>query len=1373
MRRKLHLFTFLFLGWLNSQTVFAQQVMLQGWYWDYPKTGQGFNWSDTLRLKASGLSQSGFTHVWYPPFAGNGNKSGGYDPKDLFVGPAQTSLGTLGQIKTMVSSFTAVGITPVADMVYNHRDAGAPEANDGVKDYITKYASGNGSYGFKRPFPSDRYRMIIPIGGNRPEGAGTYYIKMRSRGSIFNGAKYAFYATTNKIGGSRWSPVNSTDVDLASSADQFQYGVQLGRNYLNKIHSDGDIDEFAVTVTASDFNVSGDSLIIQAINYDSEYSDHLPIDIYYAPAGGGGSYNIADYTNPFGANYKLIFQTYTDFRNMPSGRGGLRWDSFRPHFTSSSPAGWSQTTSLGPQYSMQSLDYFYDYDHNIPAARDTLIAWTKWAYDELGSKGLRMDAVKHFEPSFVAQMLNEMNRINRNPNLVVGEWYGENTDELKGWVDAVSNQLTAETRSAVPVKVFDFALRRALKEALDNGANARQVYFSSLRDAKGMSGFNVMTFLNNHDFRSSNPTYGDALVHNNPILGYAYLLTNNQLGVPAVFYPDYYGYPVRNSTFGTDTYGFDYHPTSLKPINKEIDQLIRVLKTYINNSPGVDYLNHYGGTGNGPQAPNNYIEGNYNRCLIYQLKAPGQTGKEVIVAINFGDTRLRVDHLIAVRNGITPATRFLDVLGKSAFPYAQVDSQNRIYIDLPAKSYSVWVQNVSPISATLATAPSNATFCPGQNAMLSATVTGGTAPYTYAYSPGLTPTQSLSMATATTTGPHSVTVTDALGLTAVTSVTLAFSEATTITQEPASASAVCAGSPVQVSVAATGPGTLSYQWYRTGTNAAVAGLNTATLSIAASQSSDAGSYYSVITSGCTSLTSAAFTLTVHPAAEVPVLTPSAGTVCSPGSLTVTASCPTTTNWTVQGGVGQTASTGSAENNLYILSQPGTYTLMATCTTAEGCLSGVSAQVSVTVNPAATASLTASNGGILTCAQPSITLMATGGVQYDFAGPDFNQTSATSTATVMRVGTYIVTVADANGCMATAQTEVTADLGEALRIASVAAPLSPQMIGTSVSLSATLGGTNLAGAGWLWQWGDGTSSSGTVTGTSLVVSHTYQTQGVFTPTLSVTTACGQTDLFTSQYIVIYNPEGGFVTGGGWLASPKGAYKANPELSGKATFGFVAKYKKGATVPDGNTEFQFKAGNLLFKSMSYDDMRLIIAGARANYKGQGTINGTGGYGFLVSAIDGQVSGGGGADKFRIKIWNTATDQVVYDNNLSDLNMAENADPETAIGGGSIVIHSTKASRESAESELAAEPILLRNFPNPVDTRTTIEFMLPQGGAYSLDIQDMKGSLIQTLQTGRAEAGQRYQVSWDPGNIPTGLYLSRLVTKQGASVLKILVK
>jgi len=77
---------------------------------------------------------------------------------------------------------------------------------------------------------------------------------------------------------------------------------------------------------------------------------------------------------------------------------------------------------------------------------------------------------------------------------------------------------------------------------------------------------------------------------------------------------------------------------------------------------------------------------------------------------------------------------------------------------------------------------------------------------------------------------------------------------------------------------------------------------------------------------------------------------------------------------------------------------------------------------------------------------------------------------------------------------------------------------------------------------------------------------------------------------------------------------------------------------------------------------------VAGARAQFNGRGTFNGGGDYGFLLTAIDGQLHGGGGTDRFRMKTGDPATNPVVYNNPLGQLDYGDAA---TALGGGSIVI------------------------------------------------------------------------------------------------------
>lgn len=158
---------------------------------------------------------------------------------------------------------------------------------------------------------------------------------------------------------------------------------------------------------------------------------------------------------------------------------------------------------------------------------------------------------------------------------------------------------------------------------------------------------------------------------------------------------------------------------------------------------------------------------------------------------------------------------------------------------------------------------------------------------------------------------------------------------------------------------------------------------------------------------------------------------------------------------------------------------------------------------------------------------------------------------------------------------------------------------------------------------------------------------------------------------------YDPSAGFVTGGGWIDSPEGACQLTPECmtrAGRANFGFVSKYQKGSKVPVGQTEFQFKEGDLNFHSDSYE--WLVVAGARAQYKGTGTVNGTGQYGFMLVAIDASHTESTEIDLFRIKIWDINDgDRTVYDNELYE---EEDSDPTTPIAGGQIVVHTGKGKK-----------------------------------------------------------------------------------------------
>jgi hypothetical protein len=237
--------------------------------------------------------------------------------------------------------------------------------------------------------------------------------------------------------------------------------------------------------------------------------------------------------------------------------------------------------------------------------------------------------------------------------------------------------------------------------------------------------------------------------------------------------------------------------------------------------------------------------------------------------------------------------------------------------------------------------------------------------------------------------------------------------------------------------------------------------------------------------------------------------------------------------------------------------------------------------------------------------------------------------------------------------------------------------------------------------------------------------------------------------STAYLPVYDPSAGFVTGGGWINSPAGAYVGDNSLTGKANFGFVSKYKKGQSTPDGNTEFQFKAGNLSFKSTLYD--WLIIAGTKAMFKGEGMLNDAGSYGFQLSAIDNEV------DKFRIKIWDKTDDALVYDNMVGETD--NNADPVTELGGGSIVIHNNN---KKSANIINPNPEItnLTVFPNPFSDKVYFELISGKDANAEINVYDITGRKVKTIFNDLIKREVTYKFVFEPAAPVSAIYIYTLI-------------
>lgn len=636
-------------GSILPASALGQDFLFQGWYWDYPKTAQGAVWADTLRLKAPELAQAGFTHIWLPPLsrASGGALSNGYDPQDLFdlgeFGQGPTGFGSRAALDALVAELNNLGLAAAADVVYNHRNGGRAEDNPAVAGWVrnmnfSKIQNGD------QPYPSDRFRLALPIGGSSGRGAGTYYFKIASKSEHpnFFDKPYKVYLQTNTVGFQGLPPEVESEPNGGGGCGEPPDSIHLGVDMLANIDALGcRIDEFALALGADDFDPAGDTIFIylnnRSVNGLGDYSDHTVAELYYTGVPGNIESSIA-------------YQTYTDFQNLPSGQGAMNYLDFKPN---------GNPTQLAGDW--DAMYFFYDYDQNVQSTRDVLFDWSRWLWEDAGMRGFRMDAVKHFPPDFVGDLLDFMHDQNIDPGLVVGEFFDGNPFLLKQWIDNVLANMDADTKAAISPRVFDFSLRFALEAASDQfGYDVRNVFNAGLVDAQGASGFNVVTFVNNHDFRDPGQP-----VETDPILAYAYILTNNQAGLPCVFYDDY------------------YH----KGLQYPIDRLIEAHKNYIFGATARDYLSRFGA----PYAQN-FTSGYDHTTLFYQLSG-APTGRDVLAAINYAGEPLQMAHGVNVASmNLAPGDTLTDVLGNSGALYAVVNPNGEVDISLPPRSYSVWVQ---------------------------------------------------------------------------------------------------------------------------------------------------------------------------------------------------------------------------------------------------------------------------------------------------------------------------------------------------------------------------------------------------------------------------------------------------------------------------------------------------------------------------------------------------------------------------------------------------------------------------------------------------------------------------------------------------------
>jgi hypothetical protein len=98
---------------------------------------------------------------------------------------------------------------------------------------------------------------------------------------------------------------------------------------------------------------------------------------------------------------------------------------------------------------------------------------------------------------------------------------------------------------------------------------------------------------------------------------------------------------------------------------------------------------------------------------------------------------------------------------------------------------------------------------------------------------------------------------------------------------------------------------------------------------------------------------------------------------------------------------------------------------------------------------------------------------------------------------------------------------------------------------------------------------------------------------------------------------------------------------------------------------------------------------------------------------------------------------------------------------------------------DNEISAVPrnyILEQNYPNPFNPETRINYSLPEPAYVKLNIYDINGTLVRTLQEGNKSAG-RYEAIWDGKNstgnkVGSGVYFYRIQANSFSQVKKMIL-
>ena len=165
----------------------------------------------------------------------------------------------------------------------------------------------------------------------------------------------------------------------------------------------------------------------------------------------------------------------------------------------------------------------------------------------------------------------------------------------------------------------------------------------------------------------------------------------------------------------------------------------------------------------------------------------------------------------------------------------------------------------------------------------------------------------------------------------------------------------------------------------------------------------------------------------------------------------------------------------------------------------------------------------------------------------------------------------------------------------------------------------------------------------------------------------------------------------------------------------------------------------------KLLTYQDKKIIFAGTTVGL-------------FSTTSLDGENT-----------VWTQEGPESIG-TIMIDMIDARSSDGFTAIATHGNGIYSTFFNPAASVSESHQnQELVIKNFPNPFKSQTTLNYQIKQAGNVNLSLYDMNGGLIKNLFSGFQQEGD-HSFNLEATELPAGIYTAKLLANGKVASVKI---